>query len=75
MRLAEGLILSGVAMEIAGTSRPCSGAEHLISHALDSILEKPKLHGLQVAFAAKMVASFRNEQDDVTELLDLYGLS
>ena len=36
-RLLDGLVLSGLAMEIAGSSRPCSGAEHLISHALDRL--------------------------------------
>jgi glycerol-1-phosphate dehydrogenase [NAD(P)+] len=33
--LATALMLNGVAMEIAGSSRPASGSEHLISHALD----------------------------------------
>jgi glycerol-1-phosphate dehydrogenase [NAD(P)+] len=36
--LAKGLVLSGLAMAAAGTSRPCSGAEHLVSHSLDRIL-------------------------------------
>ena len=33
--LSEALVLSGIAMGIAGTSRPCSGACHEISHAID----------------------------------------
>src|ERR1035437_4617767 len=33
--LLEALISCGVAMSIAGSSRPCSGSEHLFSHALD----------------------------------------
>ncbi len=45
--LVEGLISCGVAMSIAGTSRPCSGAEHLFSHALTIIAPKPALHGEQ----------------------------
>ena len=48
-KLIRGLILSGLAMEMAGSSRPASGSEHLISHALDQILAAPHLHGLQVA--------------------------
>ena len=48
-RIVRGLILSGVAMEMAGSSRPASGGEHLIGHALDRILAAPRLHGLQVA--------------------------
>lgn len=45
--LVEALISCGVAMSIAGTSRPCSGAEHLFSHALTMIVPKPALHGEQ----------------------------
>ena len=29
------LVMSGVAMEVSGSSRPASGSEHLISHACD----------------------------------------
>jgi glycerol-1-phosphate dehydrogenase [NAD(P)+] len=45
--LVEALISSGVAIGIAGSSRPCSGSEHMFSHALDMICEKPALHGEQ----------------------------
>ena len=42
-------INSGLAMGLAGTSRPCSGSEHLISHAIDyNNLSENTLHGLQV---------------------------
>ena len=34
--LATALMLNGIAMEICGSSRPASGSEHLISHALDA---------------------------------------
>jgi glycerol-1-phosphate dehydrogenase [NAD(P)+] len=51
-RLLRGLVLSGLAMEIAGSSRPCSGAEHLISHALDALHPGTAQHGEQVAFGA-----------------------
>ena len=43
--LVEALISCGVAMSIAGTSRPCSGAEHLFSHALTMMVPAPALHG------------------------------
>jgi glycerol-1-phosphate dehydrogenase [NAD(P)+] len=49
-RLLDGLVLSGLAMEIAGSSRPCSGSEHLISHALDALEPGTAAHGEQVAF-------------------------
>ncbi|MBD0328560.1 MAG: iron-containing alcohol dehydrogenase [Thermoleophilia bacterium] len=48
--LARGLVLSGLAMAAARSSRPCSGAEHLISHSLDRLLgNRARLHGEQVA--------------------------
>jgi len=46
-KLVQALISGGVAMSIAGSSRPCSGSEHLFSHALDVIAERPALHGEQ----------------------------
>jgi glycerol-1-phosphate dehydrogenase [NAD(P)+] len=44
-------------MAAAGTSRPCSGAEHLISHSLDRLLETPALHGEQVALGTLFSAA------------------
>ncbi|HSA75443.1 MAG TPA: sn-glycerol-1-phosphate dehydrogenase [Candidatus Nitrosocosmicus sp.] len=47
--IVEGLISSGVAAGIAGSSRPCSGSEHLFSHALEYITKnKCGLHGERV---------------------------
>jgi glycerol-1-phosphate dehydrogenase [NAD(P)+] len=43
-------------MSIAGTSRPCSGAEHLFSHALTMIAPKPAMHGEQVGVGTIMCA-------------------
>lgn len=48
--LADALILSGMAMIQAGTSRPASGGEHEISHAIDELYGGRALHGAQVAF-------------------------
>ncbi|MBW7868448.1 MAG: iron-containing alcohol dehydrogenase family protein [Brumimicrobium sp.] len=48
--VVQGQINSGIAMSLAGTSRPCSGSEHLISHAIDHLdYGKNTLHGTQVA--------------------------
>ena len=47
--LVNSLVLSGIAMDFAGTSRPVSGSEHCFSHALDYYNEKQNLHGIQVA--------------------------
>ena len=60
--LVEALISSGVAMGIAGSSRPCSGAEHLFSHALDMIAEKPALHGEQCGVGCIMMAYLHNAE-------------
>lgn len=43
--LLEALISCGVSMSIAGSSRPCSGSEHLFSHALAIIDHNQALHG------------------------------
>ena len=43
----KALISSSMAMCIAGSSRPASGAEHLISHRLDKLMKKPAMHGEQ----------------------------
>ncbi len=52
----EALISCGVAISIAGSSRPCSGSEHLFSHALDIISPKPALHGEQCGVGSIMMA-------------------
>jgi glycerol-1-phosphate dehydrogenase [NAD(P)+] len=57
--LATALMLNGVAMEIAGSSRPASGSEHLISHALDMTGARPRLHGLQTGTAAYLISSLQ----------------
>jgi glycerol-1-phosphate dehydrogenase [NAD(P)+] len=43
--VVKGLVASGVAMSIAGSSRPASGGEHKFSHALDRIAPGKGLHG------------------------------
>jgi len=59
--LIESLALSGIAMSISGNSRPCSGAEHMISHAIDEIygsgVKAP--HGIQVLIASLYLEKLR----------------
>ena len=50
--LAHALATSGLAMTTMGTSRPASGAEHKISHAIDELFGGRAYHGEQVAFAS-----------------------
>jgi glycerol-1-phosphate dehydrogenase [NAD(P)+] len=54
--LLEALISCGVAMSIAGSSRPCSGSEHLFSHALDMINSNHAMHGEQCGVGSIMMA-------------------
>jgi glycerol-1-phosphate dehydrogenase [NAD(P)+] len=63
-KLVRGVILSGISMEMAGSSRPASGSEHLISHALDRLLPEPRLHGLQVALGTITAFILRGEDID-----------
>jgi len=58
--LLEALISCGVAMSIAGSSRPCSGSEHMFSHALDQATPKPALHGEQCGVGAIVMARLHN---------------
>jgi glycerol-1-phosphate dehydrogenase [NAD(P)+] len=72
-RLAKGLLMSGLAMAAAGTSRPCSGAEHLISHALDGLLgEQAAMHGEQVALGT-LVSAAAHASPLLASLSELYA--
>jgi glycerol-1-phosphate dehydrogenase [NAD(P)+] len=72
--LSEALVLSGIAMGIAGTSRPCSGACHEISHAIDLLFpNRTQPHGEQVGVGALFATFLRNDEERFTELA--YALS
>jgi glycerol-1-phosphate dehydrogenase [NAD(P)+] len=57
--LIQAEIDAGRAMSIFGSSRPCSGTEHAISHAMDRTSKE--LHGLQVAFATPICLYYLEE--------------
>ena len=59
--IVEALISAGVASCIAGSSRPCSGAEHLFSHALDKIAPSKGLHGEKCGIGAIMMAKLQGQ--------------
>ena len=59
--VVEALISAGVASCIAGSSRPCSGAEHLFSHALDRIEPDTGLHGEKCGIGAVMMAKLQGQ--------------
>jgi glycerol-1-phosphate dehydrogenase [NAD(P)+] len=60
-RLGDALILSGMAMIGAGTSRPASGGEHEISHAIDELFGGRAMHGAQVAFGCMVSVALYGE--------------
>jgi glycerol-1-phosphate dehydrogenase [NAD(P)+] len=57
VRLLGGLIESGLAMAMVGTSRPASGCEHHASHLWDLLaargLRDQSPHGIQVGYATR----------------------
>ncbi len=70
-KLIYGLLLSGISMQLAGNSRPASGAEHHISHFIEmgTLVQSPALHGEKVGVGAgiasevyhKLIKMNRNE--------------
>ena len=72
--LVDSLTLNGISMEIAGDSSPASGAEHLISHALDKFVEIPQLHGIQVGIATYIMSKVQNHRvERITKVLTETG--
>jgi len=59
--IVEALISAGVASCIAGSSRPCSGAEHLFSHALDKIAPGKGLHGEKCGIGSIMMGKLQGQ--------------
>lgn len=53
--VVKSLFSSGMAISIAGSSRPASGSEHKFSHALDKIAPNPCLHGEQCGIGTIMM--------------------
>lgn len=71
-RLAQGLIKSGCAMCIIGSSRPASGSEHKISHSLDHLFSPRKtLHGEQVGIAALFTMALQ-KNEYLARVINLY---
>ncbi len=73
--VVEALISAGVAACIAGSSRPCSGAEHLFSHALEYVAGPSYgLHGERVGIGTIMMAKLHDlDWEKVAETLENVG--
>jgi len=61
LALAEALVLSGLAMATAGSSRPCSGGDHEILHAIDHLFPNTAGHGELAGAASLFTAYLRGE--------------
>jgi len=67
--LAEALVLSGLAMATAGSSRPCSGGDHEILHAIDHLFPGTAGHG-ELAGAASLFTAFLREEGGLCAGID-----
>ncbi|WP_327267621.1 iron-containing alcohol dehydrogenase family protein [Streptomyces sp. NBC_01218] len=62
--LAEGLVLTGISMAVAGDSRPASGACHEINHAFDLLHPaRAASHGEQVGLGACFAMHLRGAHE------------
>lgn len=75
--LAEALVLSGMAMAAAGSSRPSSGADHEIMHAIDVLFPDTANHGELAGVGALFSAYLRKDEalaDSLDTCLRRHGL-
>ena len=76
--LAEGLVLTGISMSVAGDSRPASGACHEINHAFDLLYpRRAAAHGEQCGLGAAFAMYLRGAHEEsahMAEVLRRHGL-
>lgn len=75
--LTNSIITSGLAMIIGGNTRMTSGAEHLISHAIDEYFpERSSIHGLQVGWAHSIIERrYRSDSYNIPDFFDRIGVN
>jgi len=61
--LAEALIMSGMAMAVAGSSRPASGGDHEIMHAINQLYPGTASHGELAGLGALFCAWLREDKE------------
>jgi glycerol-1-phosphate dehydrogenase [NAD(P)+] len=71
--LAEALVLSGMAMSVAGTSRPCSGACHEIVHAIEAMDPGLGTHGELAGVGALFASYLRDDTALFGRVADCLG--
>jgi glycerol-1-phosphate dehydrogenase [NAD(P)+] len=62
LMVAEALILSGMSMTVAGSSRPASGGDHEIMHAIDKLYPGTSNHGELAGVGALFCAYLRGDR-------------
>ncbi len=74
--LAQALVMGGLAMEIAGNSRPSSGSEHLFCHSLEENFPEIRIpHGIAVAMGTYAATIFHNgNMEKIRRILHQYNL-
>lgn len=74
--LSRALVMGGLAMEIAGSSRPCSGSEHLFAHVIEEYYRDIKLtHGMAVALGSIPACIFQGRDESrLVEVMKKYGI-
>ena len=66
--LAEALILSGLAMAVTGTSRPSSGGDHEIMHAIDELFPDTSNHGELAGLGALFCTFLREDWPELAAI-------
>lgn len=74
--LSRALVMGGLAMEIADSSRPCSGSEHLFGHAIEEFYPEIKIsHGMVVALGSIAASVFQGRDEmKLIQSLKEYGI-
>lgn len=74
--LAQVLVMGGLAMEIAGNSRPSSGSEHLFCHSLEENFDQIRIpHGIAVAMGTYAATIFhKGNMEKIKRILHQYKL-
>lgn len=72
-KLTYGLLLSGLAMQLMGNSRPASGAEHHISHLIETApaylgISSDALHGEKVGVATILASAEYHRLAGLTDI-------
>ena len=74
--LSRALVMSGLAMEIANSPRPCSGSEHLFAHVIEENYPQISIsHGINAALGVIPACIFQGRTPDkIMQFYHTFGL-